>query len=969
MIGFWKKCTKVTVLLVIVMGVSTPVPFHAAMYHRDGDARPEYVAGEILVKYNGSAPLSTVERIVREKGCELVAHIERLRVARIRIPGETDIFSMIDSFSSHPAVEQAEPNYLHYPHVVPDDPRLPDQWAIEKMEFFDAWDIEQGSTSEVIIAIIDSGVDYFHVDLEDNIWINPGEDLDHDGEVWDEDDMNNIDDDGNGFKDDLLGWNFVGYGDNDPMDTDTETSHGTHCSGIAAAIGDNATGIAGSNWHCRIMCLKGIEGGSGSNYDLAECIDYAAENGADIISMSWGNYHNSSVLYSAIEDAYIAGLLLFSSAGNDNTDNEGYPAAYHEVVAVASTDQNDIKSDFSNWGIWIQVCAPGSSILSTILDDNYGKLNGTSMSCPYAAGATALLKSQNPDSSQSWILDELFNTCDDIDSLNPGYEGKLGYGRVNAFTLVGSHLYPNLTVREILLDDSQGNGDGRPDPGETVTLDITLENDHLPWKDATDVTVTLRTTSTGIDITDDTKSYGDISREQSVTRTFTFEVIETAEAHLAEFTLHIEGQPNDYSREVTFELMISRPQVLLVDDDEGETIETWYQDLLDEMLWRVYDVWEVNDDGDLPADEMKLYDMLVWFSGRKEGTVADDTTALKEYLDGGGTLLLVNQFLETTLGGTDFYAHYLHANPIEEHSGEFVLGGVDGDPLGDGLGGIVNTGPGGANNTVSPGAIEPVNGARASFIYELVSQNPCVILYNGADHKVAYWATSFEAITSRDMRGLILGRIFKVFGIDYEGSITGVALHAKGTDKGVLLSWTDSGSEKRKGYVLNRKEGNGEYLRVGPPLFTPAQVNRFLDDSVRLRTHYRYRLDMLDMRGGVSGSSEISITFTGPPGQAAAASRLMPPFPNPFNPETVIRYRVGTDQYSDPSETHRVKVTVHNIQGQRVASLVDEEQQCGTYSIRWTATCGTGTSLPSGIYFCTLNIDGRRQTKKLLLLK
>ena len=932
----------------------------------DGDGRPDFVDGEIVVQFEEDVSEVQGRTIIEEKGCTMMEYIRKLRAARVGIPGKEDVLPLISDFARHPGVKLAEPNFIYYPHVVPDDPRVSDQWALGRMELFDAWDLERGESSGVIIAIIDTGVDYFHEDLEANIWVNPGEDLDHDGVVWDQDDMNGDDDDQNGFVDDLVGWNFVSFGDNDPMDDDEVSSHGTHCAGIASGVTDNGIGIAGSGWQCKIMCMKGMgAGGSGSNYDLAECIDYAWQNGAHCLSMSWGNYTPAGLLYDAILDAYTAGSLLFSSAGNDDTDDEGYPAAYYEVVAVASTDEDDTKSSFSNYGLWVQICAPGSSILSTILDDNYTRLSGTSMSCPYAAGVTALMKSQNPDSSRTWILDQLYSTADDINSLNPGYEGKLGAGRINAFTLVGSHLYPNLYVTDISLDDSSGNGDGRPDPGETVLLSITLENDRSPWKDATGVSAVLRTDSGTITVTDSTKSYGDMPVESVVTRTFSFEVSPTSEAHLAGFTLAISSQPNDYETAETFELMISRPQVLLVDDDSGDAVETWYEDHLDVMLNRIYDLWEVNESGDLPQSEMDLYDLLIWCCGSRNGTVANDTTALKGYLDGGGQLFMVNQYLETLIGSSAFYADYLHASPLDDYTGEWIFNGTDGDPVGDGFAGIVNAGTGGANNAVSPGAVEPVGGAQASFYY-YTSENPCVVLYDGHDYRTIYWATSFEAITSPETREAIIARTFEVFDIDYEEGILSIGLEAEVAPDGIILSWRDHRFGQGSGTVLYRAAQGEEFVQTGPHLFPAGGRREYLDRDVSTGCLYRYRLTVVE-EGCMRDSHEISILFSGPPGVAAMSSYLQPAAPNPFNPVTVIRYRVGIPE--DPGARPYVKLDIYDISGRHVASLVDGLQEAGNHSVRWTARDERGKDLPSGVYFCTLRVNDFRRTNKLLLLK
>ena len=397
---------------------------------------PEFVPGELIVKFREEAyicmsvspdgilctDIPSVDALNRKYQVDSAERIFKYdsvpslsNVYKFTLPDDASIFSIVEEYNGDPSVEYAEPNYVYHFCNVPNDPYFSQQWALNQLSDCDidapeAWDIETGS-SDVIIAVVDSGVDYNHPDLMDNMWINEDEILDGN------------DTDGNGYIDDIRGWDFEDD-DNDPMD---EYGHGTHCSGIAAAVTNNSVGIAGVCWNCTIMPIK-IGGTSGIPEDAAaNGIIYAADNGADIISMSWSGYFNSSLIRDAVEYAYSEGVVPVAAAGNENTDIKLYPAAYDEVIAVAATDNNDTRADFSTYGNWVDVAAPGVDIYSTMPDDSYDEKSGTSMACPHVAGLAGLLLSKNQSLTQDMIKTIISNAVDPVNSSE--YIGK---GRINA---------------------------------------------------------------------------------------------------------------------------------------------------------------------------------------------------------------------------------------------------------------------------------------------------------------------------------------------------------------------------------------------------------------------------------------------------------------------------------------------------------------------------------------------------------
>jgi len=313
--------------------------------------------------------------------------------------------------------------------------------------------------SNVIVAVCDSGVDWHHPDLG-------GPHPDHvNGAVW----TNwaeyygtpDTDDDLNGFVDDFRGWDFVnvsegavmegedfGPPDNDPADFG---GHGTLVSGCIAPITDNGIGVAATAPGCKIMALRvGYLTPSGDGLGLmsyfAQAFTYAAANGCKVINLSYGTSPSSS-FNTAIQAALAAGAIIFNSAGNDNEDSPGYLGTYNDgrVLSVAATNWNDGKSDFSNYGDWIDICAPGSSIYTTAYswqsgESTYGTTQGTSFASPIAAGVCALIWSAHPGHSSTEIVALIENTCDNIDHLNPGLDGLLGHGRVNLLRALGDNI-------------------------------------------------------------------------------------------------------------------------------------------------------------------------------------------------------------------------------------------------------------------------------------------------------------------------------------------------------------------------------------------------------------------------------------------------------------------------------------------------------------------------------------------------
>jgi len=430
------------------------------------------ISGEIIIKFKEGVNLQfspsnklmmtgdeTLDKLARTYGLKKVEKVFKNQVDpcftniyKFKFSNSIDADSISKKYSENSNVLYAQPNYIIEAFKVPNDPYYQtsgswgqdfrDLYGLHLLKCEGAWDLSTGD-SDVVIAVVDTGVDYNHPDIIDNMWINK-----------DEIQNNKRDDDNDGFVDNYYGADFT-KNNGDPIDN---FGHGTHCAGIVAAVGNNRIGIVGVNWNAKIMALKGLtDYGVGCSTFLAPAIVWAADNGADVISNSWGyvaEMFTDQLIEDAIKYAYSKGCIIVFAAGNsDKNTKYQFPLNMDEVISVAATDFLDQKAEFSNWGENIDVAAPGVEILSLRatdtdmyegapghshgehfvpqynLDAKYYWANGTSMACPYVAGLCALiLSNKNCYNLQDMVKTLILNTADEINS-----EKYIGRGRINAY--------------------------------------------------------------------------------------------------------------------------------------------------------------------------------------------------------------------------------------------------------------------------------------------------------------------------------------------------------------------------------------------------------------------------------------------------------------------------------------------------------------------------------------------------------
>lgn len=443
----------VTLSIAVLLG--TGIPAGQALSEpkpdtpKPGSGRVAFAPDQILVKIKDNAPADALVSVNRRNGARVEEKILRSRVSVVDLPADLSVAEAVERYEASPEVEYAEPDYLLYPAATPNDPNFPKMYGLYNrgqnggafdadVDGTEAWNATTGNT-DTVVAVIDTGMDINHPDLNDNIWTNP-----------DEIAGNDKDDDRNGYVDDVHGWDFR-YEDNSVFDGGGQDTHGTLVAGMIAAEGNNGIGVTGINWQAKIAPLKFI-GADNLAYtsDAIEALAYAVDEGIEISNNSWGGGGYSQTLFDAIKRADAAGHLFVAAAGNGGADLVGdnndvapfYPASYEipNIISVAASNNVDRLTSFSNYGATsVDLAAPGTDIPCTVPGNGYSYCWGTSIATPHVAGAAALVKSQSPQLSDEGIKARLLESVDKKVSL----QGKLVTGgRMNAAKALGANTAP-----------------------------------------------------------------------------------------------------------------------------------------------------------------------------------------------------------------------------------------------------------------------------------------------------------------------------------------------------------------------------------------------------------------------------------------------------------------------------------------------------------------------------------------------
>ena len=731
-----------------------------------------------------------------------IEELERVFIMKVSAP--TDLEVLARKLEQDPTVEYAEPQYIIPINKVPNDqyyngPQY-QQYQFSLVKADSAWGVAIGDSS-VVIGMIDTGVDLDHPDLAASIWTNtkeiPG---------------NGIDDDGNGYIDDVRGWDFVtgitsvypgedgSVTDNNPMDFN---GHGTHTAGIAGATTNNGIGIASLSWCAKIMPLRvGWHDADGNGYGLStwmgDAFIYAANNGASVANLSMGT--SKAVLEGALY-AYKNGVVICNAAGNTSSDFVSLLGAQPWSLAVAATNTSDNKASYSSYGDDVDICAPGGDlasgnkrgILSTIVYPSslysgaaYIEFEGTSMASPMVASLAALVKSKNPAWTPAQIMFQICGTADNIDGKNSGYEGKLGYGRINAYralTETPAPPKPKLRVISVTVDDSQGgNNNGILEPGETAKIIVAVQNE---WGDAVNVMGSLTTSHWTTAVQTGNVSFGGIkgitdvdnSSASNLNNPFVISVNPDAVPSIVPFIITFTD--GAYSTTFTFKLSVGA-HLLLVADDEGFGTETSYAEALD-ALGVSYDVWNHSKTGTPPASVLMRYNTVVWMCEWAFPSLDSlDRFSLAQYLDSGGKLFLSgqdigwdlsapspnypNEYVVSKGASKTFYETYLKSSYAADDAGVSTLTGIPGDTLGDGLS-FTRFQPGRSTQEQFPDVINPTGGSVPVFNYTGGSYagSAGAIRFSGSYKLVNFAFGGFESIADLKTRIEVMKRILNWF--------------------------------------------------------------------------------------------------------------------------------------------------------------------------------------------------------------
>jgi len=432
----------------------------------------QHAPGELVVKtrQSGAKRLlqsNAITTLQSRLGAHSVIDVKPFKTDRellkLRMAKDEDVSKAVAILSAEPSVEYAEPNYMFYvlDDGIPNDPDFVKTWGIHNTGQKDAagqigtpgadirvlplWQQGFRGSRNIVAAVIDTGIQWDHPDLAANLYSNLGEagDLATNGQ----------DDDGNGFVDDLHGWNFA----RNNKDSNDDHGHGSHCAGTIGGVGNNGIGVSGVNWEVSLMPVKFLDASGGGTLQAAiEAVNYARMMKVNLMSNSWGGSQFAQSLSDAVKRTEEAGIIFVAAAGNDGTSNDtgpSYPAnfPFGNIISVAATDNKDNIANFSNWGVnSVHVAAPGVQVYSTVKGGKYAAFSGTSMATPHIAGISALLLSVNPNWDFAEVKRRLITTSDPVRNLSRKVMAK---GRVNAYNALHGIVPPSIDPDESLWKD------------------------------------------------------------------------------------------------------------------------------------------------------------------------------------------------------------------------------------------------------------------------------------------------------------------------------------------------------------------------------------------------------------------------------------------------------------------------------------------------------------------------------------
>jgi serine protease len=897
-------------------------------------------------KVAGQLGITSVEPMFSEKVGQSLkrGEVDLSLFYLVRFSEMLDVNLVVSKLSRLNSVEYAEPHYIYKPNFTPNDPYFQTyQWYLRKVQLPLAWDITQGDTN-VVIGIVDTGVDLDHPDLAGNIWHN-----------WREIPNNGIDDDGNGYVDDFVGWDFGGKDnfnndrrkqDNDP--SEKKPVHGTHVAGIASAVTNNGIGVAGAGFKCKIMAVKVSIDDDNENliYYGYEGIVYAVDNGAKVINCSWGGGGGSRFEQEIINYATSKGALVVAAAGNERTDEFHSPSGYKYVLSVASVDSNDVKAGYSNFGETIDVCAPGGvfsvdgGIYNTWYNDTYISLTGTSMASPLVAGIAGLVRAKFPGLSPLQVAEKIRVSADPIDDKNPYYRYQLGFGRVNAYKAL-TISSPAVRFEDFFVDDSLGNKDGAVDPGEVIQIKGVFKNYLDP---ASNLIARVETNDPYVQIINGTFTIGSLGTLQSkdnYSEPFKFQILPTTpENYTIKFIVKISsGAYNDF---VYFKVLV-RPTYR----DHNANFVTLTVTSRGNLAFNDYP-HNTQGKGLIYRDGNNLLFEGAFMVGVGSSSIVDvarDETGQRQRDDFSSktSFKLITPGNISAQDGFSVFTDSLA--PSQNKVGvDVILNSFSFDQTFDDMNFVLLK-----YSVVNKSGKDYLNIRAGLFLdFDLGSAYENVVKYDPVGDFVYVYDTDPNgektlagvALVSGNEQGIWL---INNAGDSFWGIYDGFTKYEKWealSYKGVKRNTAGAGDVS---VVISGGAGtfkNGDTLKVGFAIVCGDSLSVLRNAVLRARMRW----------------NQI-VTDTGLEQTLPKSFALYQNYPNPFNIETNIKF--------DLPETADVTVEIFDVLGKRVKVLVNNEKfDAGTKIVKFRAD-----DLPSGVYFYRVRAGKFSAVNKMVLLK
>jgi hypothetical protein len=901
------------------------------------------------------------------------------RIYQIEFPTKFNPVIVALEFSLDPNVEYAEPIPINYLLEVPNDPLYNQQWYLHKIQSELTWDIHKGEDGDsvIILSITDTGCKYDHQDIGSNIWNNLGEDFDGDGKtfewngttwVFDTGDLNNVDDDGNGFIDDLIGWNF----DNNNSYPTDGNGHGTAVSGIAGATTNNDLGVASISYNLQVMSVRAFNPqGTGTNTNAYNSLIYSAENGADIINCSWGGWPYSEANKEVVEYVDGLGSLIVAAAGNDNTSNPLYPASYPYVISVAALDSQNVKTPYSTYGPGVDVSAPGPQDIQPFITLNtagtYGNVTlGTSFSTPIVTGLLGLIKSYHPTWTRDQLVMQLLYTTDDINSLNPGFEYFLGTGEINAYHALADSeitIAPELKINMNMLSSTITSESKTLYSDSSMTFSFRVQNcSH--FLDANPLTITLTSNNPDVQIIDGEFS-GTIAAN-SVTELideFQVQVAPNAETAIATLTFTASANLPVVAGSI-FEIhLIVNPSGALVwegvengQDYSGEYIKNYLSSHSYSVLYTTLPILSY-----IGLDALFLSFGNYGSSGTTN-TFFDDYHAaqVEDYLIQGGKVYLEGG---DALGWDQSGNAYLH----------FLLGIQSPD---DGSTNIINSLEG-QNTALTQGMLftsstqfnnqwidiyTPNANGTVSFI-ESEYGNVAVQSTGTYGQRAFCFSYALSELVDENLpstKDTLIQRILDFFELEPLPLPSAPLLFKPQNNttldsSSTLFVWRKSQPQVTKyWFELDTTE-----QFITSIIDSTVSDTSFFFEGLHNNKSYWWRVRAYNTVGWGNFSelwkfatNIVSVKKENIPVEFSVQQN----YPNPFNPKTTIKYGI--------TERTFVELRIYDILGREVEVMINQEQEAGYYEKDFNAE-----NLPSGVYIYRLQAGDFIQTKKMMLMK